>query len=107
MSRLLCGFLLWCHGDIQPRSKVDPAPKPESVYAIVCGVRRAHRRQNVDMVSCKQLSAVLKGLTKAFIMETGAEALLPMRREPLGPDLLRRLLAGDPATSDGVKLGSG
>ena len=106
-SRLFCGFLLWCYDDIQPRSKADPAPKPESAYAMVCGVRRVHRRHNVDMVSCKQLSAVLKGLTKAFIMETGAEALLPMRREPLGPDLLRRLLAGDPATSDGVKLGSG
>ena len=106
-SRLLCGFLLWCYDDIQPRSKSDPAPKPESAYAMVCGVRRIHRRHNVDMVSCKQLSAVLKGLTKAFIMEHGAEALLPQRREPLGPELLRRLLAGDPATRDGAKLGSG
>jgi hypothetical protein len=44
------------------------------------------------MVSCTQLCAVLKGLTKAFILENGTEALLPARREPLGPDLLRRLL---------------
>jgi len=105
--RLFCGFLLWCYDDIHLLSKADPAPKPENAYALVCGVRRVHRRHNVDMDSCKQLSAMLKGLTKAFIMENGAEALLPMRREPLGPELLRRLLAGDPATSDGVKLGSG
>jgi len=106
-SLLLCGFLLWCYDEIQPRSKADPAPKPESAYAMVYGARRVHLRHNVSMVSCKQLSAVLKGLTKAFIMEHGAEALLPQRREPLGPELLRRLLAGDPATSDGAKLGSG
>jgi hypothetical protein len=106
-SRLLCGFLLWCYNDIQPRSKSDPAPKPESAYAMASGVRHVHRCQNVDMVFCKQLSAVLKGLTKAFVMEHGAEALLPQRREPLGPELLRRLLAGDPATRHGAKLGSG
>ena len=69
---------------------------------MVCGVRRIHRRHNVSMVSCTQLSAVLKGLTKAFILEHGAEALLPARREPLGPDLLRRLLR----TPKGTVLGT-
>jgi len=54
------------------------------------------------MVSCTQLCAVLKGLTKAFILEHGAEALLPARREPLGPDLLRRLLR----TPKGTVLGT-
>ena len=101
-SRLLCAFLIWCYDDIQPRSKSDPAPKPESAYAMVCGVRRIHRRHNVSMVSCTQLSAVLKGLTKAFILEHGAEALLPARRDPLGPDLLRRLLR----TPKGTVLGT-
>ena len=76
-SRLLYAFLIWCYDDIQPRPKAGPAPKPESAYAMVCGVRRIHRRQNVSMVSCTQLCAVLKGLTKAFILEHGAEALLP------------------------------
>ena len=46
---------------------------PESAYAMACGVRRIHRRQNVSMVSCTQLCAVLKGLTKTFILEHGAE----------------------------------
>ena len=62
---------------IIPAALNTAAPKPESAYAMVRGVRRNHRRQNVDMASCKQLSAVLKGLTKACIMEHGAEALLP------------------------------
>lgn len=101
-ARLLCAFLIWCYDDIQPRSKADPAPKPESAYAMVCGVRRVHRRQNVTMVSCSQLSAVLKGITQAFILEHGKDALLPLRRQPLGPDLLRLLLSVKP----GVSLGS-
>ena len=69
---------------------------------MVCGVRRVHRRQNVTMVSCSQLSAVLKGITQAFILEHGKDALLPLRRQPLGPDLLRLLLSVKP----GVSLGS-
>ena len=100
--RLLCAFLIWCYDDIQPRSKDSPAPKPESAYAMVCGVRRVHRRHNVTMVSCPQLGAVLKGMTQCFIREHGAEALLPQRRQPIGPALLRRLLS----VPNGSPLGS-
>ena len=105
-AKLLCAFLLWVYNRIQPRSKADPAPKPESAYNIVCAVRRVHRRNNISMVSCTQLSAVLKGLTASFIIEHGAEALLPTRRQPLGPHLLRQLLGGVPATQTGQRLGS-
>jgi hypothetical protein len=105
-AKLLCAFLLWVYNRIQPRSKADPAPKPESAYNMVCAVRRVHRRNNISMVSCTQLSAVLKGLTASFIIEHGAEALLPTRRQPLGPHLLRQLLGGVPATQTGQRLGS-
>jgi hypothetical protein len=54
------------------------------------------------MVSCSQLRAVFKGFTRAFILEHGKGALLPLRRQPLGPDLLRLLLSVKP----GVSLGS-
>jgi len=73
---------------------------------MVCGVRRIHRRAGIDMVPCSQLSAVLNGLTVAFIKEHGAEALLPLRREPLGPHLLSQLLGGHPATRSGQPLGT-
>ena len=92
-SKLLCAFLIWSYGDIKPRSLSDPAPKPASAYAMVCGIRRIHKRFNIDMVACSQLSAVLKGITQAFIEEHGAEALLPLRKEPIGPELLRRILS--------------
>ena len=49
-KRLLCGFFIWVYGIIKPRSKANPAPKPESAYAMVCGVRRMHRRAGIDMV---------------------------------------------------------
>ena len=92
-SKLLCAFLIWSYGDIKPRSKSDPAPKPASAFAMVCGIRRIHKRFNIEMVSCSQLSAVLKGITQAFIAEHGAEALLPLRKEPISPELLRRILS--------------
>jgi hypothetical protein len=76
-ARLRCAFLIWCYDDIQPRSKADPAPKPEGAYGMVCGVRRVHRRQNDTMVSCSQLSAVLKGIAQALIFEHGKDAPLP------------------------------
>ena len=100
-SMLLCAFLIWCYDIIQPRSKNDPAPKPQSCYNMVSGVRRIHRRANVDMVSCQQLSAVMKGITAQHIIEHGAESLLPERKEPIGPVLLRALLS----LPDGTVLG--
>jgi integrase len=69
---------------------------------MVAAVRRVHRRANVEMVSCVQLAAVLKGITAAHIKEHGSESLLPGRMEPLGPALLRSLLS----TPTGTKLGS-
>ena len=105
-TRLLCAFLIWVYDIIQPRSKTDKSPKPESAYAMVSAIRRIHKRYNIDMVSCSQLGAVLKGLTTAFILEHGAEALLPSRREPLGPDLLRLIIGGHSATRSGQALAS-
>jgi len=43
-SKLLCAFLIWSYGDIDPRSNSGPAPKPTSAYAMVCGIRRIHKR---------------------------------------------------------------
>jgi integrase len=91
-SQLLCGFLIWCHSIIKPRSKTDAAAKPESSYAMVHAVRRTHRSKNVVMVSCKQLGLIFKGLTARHIAEHGADSLLPHRKEPIDPPLLRRLL---------------
>jgi hypothetical protein len=54
------------------------------------------------VVSCSQISVVLKGITQSFIREHGAKTLLSHRRKPLGPDLLRRLLS----VPSGPSLGS-
>jgi hypothetical protein len=69
---------------------------------MVSGVRRVHRRIGIDMVSSHQLSAVLKGITASHISEHGFESLLPQRKDPIDPPLLRSLLA----TPNGTKLGN-
>jgi integrase len=101
-SKLLCAFLIWSYDLITPRSRTSSAPKPSSAYAMVAGVRRVHKRHHIDMVSSGQLSAVLRGITAAHIREHGSESLLPHRKEPLGPPLLRTLLS----TPSGTNLGS-
>jgi len=69
---------------------------------MVSGVRRVHARLLIKMVSSKQITDVLKGITAAHIHEHGFESLLPQRKDPIGPPLLRTLLA----TPNGTKLGN-
>jgi hypothetical protein len=54
------------------------------------------------MVSTKQLTMIMNGITAAHIAEHGSESLLPQRKNPIGPDLARKLLS----TPKGTKLGS-
>ena len=101
-SKLLCGYLLWCYEIIQPRSKRDDAPQPQSAFNMAGGVRRIHKRYGIEMVSCRQLAATLKGITLRHIQEHGPESLLPDRKEPMPPPLARQLLS----TPEGSNLGS-
>jgi len=68
---------------------------------MVAGVRRIHKRRNIVMVNCTQLTAVLKGLMAEHIAEHGYESLLPHRKEPLDAQHVRDMLN----TPDGTKLG--
>jgi integrase len=89
-TRLQCGFLMWCYNLIVPKAKSDSAARPQSAYNMLAGVRRVHRRENMQMVAASRLAAVMKGITAQFIAENGAEALLPNRKEPIEPDPNRR-----------------
>ena len=102
-SRLLCSFLVWCYDIIQPRSKSSKAAKPASAYNMVDGVRRVHRRAGIFMVSTKQLTMVLNGITAAHVAEHGSESLLPNRKNPIGPALTRRILATPAGTTLGAR----
>jgi integrase len=96
-SKLLCGFLLHCY-------EIMPGCKPSSAFGMVSAVRRIHKRCNVQMVSCQQLSAVMAGLVKAHITDHGYDSILSHRKEPIDPPLLRRLLAVPAGTKLGQKL---
>jgi hypothetical protein len=94
-SKLLCGFLLHTY-------ELMPGCKPASAFGMVSAVRRIHKRHNVQMVSCQQLSAVMAGLVKTHIAEHGYDSILSHRKEPIDPPLLRRLLT----LPAGTKLGN-
>ena len=101
-SRLLCAFLIYCYEIIQPRSKKSKAAKPASAFKMIDGVRSVHRRAGIFMVSTKQLTMVMKGITAEHIKEHGSESLLPERKDPIGPTLCRQLLR----TPEGTNLGA-
>ena len=69
---------------------------------MVDGARSVHRRKGISMVSTKQLTAVLNGITTAHVKERGADSLLPERKNPIGPALTLLLLS----TPEGTILGS-
>jgi integrase len=100
-TRLLTAFMIWCREVIPPRSKDSKASKPTSAYNMVAGVRRIHKRRNIAMVNCTQLTAVLKGLMSEHIAEHGCESLLPHRKEPLDAQHVRDMLN----TPEGTALG--
>ena len=101
-GRLVCAYLLWCSMVIQPRSNRDAKANPKSAFNMVMAVRRIHKRHDIDMVSCKQLAAVLKSITLRHIREHGPESILPDRKGPLTPSVARKLVS----TPSGTKLGS-
>jgi len=84
-SRLLCAFLICCYETIQPRSSKSKAAKPASAFKRIDGVRSVHRRAGIFMVSTKQLTMVMKGITAEHMKEHGSESLLPERKDPIGP----------------------
>ena len=68
---------------------------------MVAAVRRIHKRKNVRMVTCDQVSVVMKGILQEHIEENGYESLLANRREPLDGQHVRDFLS----TPAGTKLG--
>ena len=66
------------------------------------GIRSVHRRAGIFMVSTKQLTVVMRGITAAHIKEHGSGPLLPNRKDPIGLGLYRQI----PNTPEGTKLGS-
>jgi len=69
---------------------------------MIDGVRSCHRRAGIFMVSTKQLTMVMNGITAEHIKEHVSESLLLERKDPIGPALRRQLLR----TLESTKLGA-
>ena len=91
--KLLCFALILILSVMQPRSHVDPAPRPRSGFQVLLQVRRVHQLLEVPMVPFRAVRACLNGLLRQFIRRHGAEALIPRRKKPMHHGLFMLLLS--------------
>ena len=98
---LQSGFLIHLATVVEPRSKMSPAVKPQSLFNNLLAVRRVHQRLNIDFRVCKGAGLTLKAQIRRFVRENGPEALMPARKEPLDANDLRRVLSLD----QGIPIG--
>ena len=97
-------FVVFCASVIEPRSKKYGAAKPQSSFNMLLAVKRIHKiRFDIPMVIFPGVATALKAITKAYILEHGAEALLPERKEPLDATQIGRILALPHGTGIGAK----
>ena len=90
---ILESFLITKHYTMIPRSRSDPAAKPASAMAVVASVRRCHERRGIVMARSPQLTYVLKGLLRLYVLAHGPESLMPQRKEPLTNEHTRAILS--------------
>jgi hypothetical protein len=76
-------FVPWVLCRMQPRSKKDAAPKPESAMKVLAGVRRIHKKEFLPMAPLPMVQLVLRGILRWYVDEYGQESLMPDRKEPL------------------------
>jgi hypothetical protein len=101
---LQSGFLIHLATVVEPRSKMSPAVKPQSLFNNLLAVRRVHQRLNIDFRVCKGAGLTLKAQIRRFVRENGPEALMPARKEPLDANDLRRVLSLDQGIPIGRRL---
>ena len=66
--------------------------KPSSVMAVLRGVRRAHFRLGVETAPLTAAVRACDGALREYVELHGPECLVPTRKEPLPPTLVRELV---------------
>jgi hypothetical protein len=94
--------LVVMYSEMAPRSRTDPAPKPESAVNKLLAVNRAHRSNGYPQVSLDYVKLVARGMLRRFARAHGALALSVHRKKPLTNDLIAGMLA----TPNGAARGS-
>ena len=82
----------WLALRVPNRAGVPGMAKPSSIMAILRGVKRAHKRHNIDTVPLAAAVRRCDGILREYVELHGPEALVPRRKEPLTNEIIRRLL---------------
>ena len=77
------GAIPWIQKRMPNGQGIIGAALPQSILKVVRNIRRAHKRQGIETASLGAAVRATDGLLKEFLLEHGALALVPKRKEPL------------------------
>ena len=77
------GAIPWIQKRMPNGAGVVGAALPSSILKVLRNMRRAHYRQGIQTVSLATAVRATDGMLKDFLLEHGALALVPKRKEPL------------------------
>jgi len=89
------------HAEMPSRCGVVGEAKPQSALAVLRGVRRAHRRLQIETVPLTAAVQATDGILREYLEVHGPEALIPERKEPLANSMVHALIH----MPNGTKLG--
>ena len=75
--------------------------KPSSAFKVWLSVRKAHSNRGIELMTSKLLQTVVRTMCHQHLADFGAGSLVPTRKEPFTPEILRALAA----LPDNIKLG--
>ena len=77
------GLVPWVQKIMPNGQGIVGAALPSSILKVARNIRRAHKRQGIETASLSSAVRATDGLLKEFLLEHGALALVPKRKEPL------------------------
>ena len=91
-QQFFAGAVPWIHTRMANKQGVVGMAKPSSVMAVLRGVRRAHFRMGIETAPLTAAVRACDGALREYVELHGPECLVPTRKEPLPPTLVRELV---------------
>lgn len=86
-------FISWTLARMRGRTGAGSRAKPKSAYDVYLGVRKAHEKAMIEMVSCKAVHRQVIRESRRHIEAYGAGSLVPRRKLPFTKQIWQHLLS--------------
>ena len=99
-------YWMFIASKMKPRSKGNPAAKPDSISQVVASCKRVHARRNFkfDKEAGYWAAKALQGSKRIYLKAHGQDSLQPKRKQPFPGDIPARIR--NAIKTPGTKLGS-